>query len=72
MPFRRVLIARGRDEIWYGEEKLAADRELLAGVGLEPQVFEFDGGHEWTDAFRERASRFLAGLAPERVPAPRS
>jgi hypothetical protein len=56
---RRVLIGRGLDEEWYGADKLAADRSLLAARGLEPEVFEYQGGHEWTDAFRRRASRFL-------------
>jgi predicted esterase len=59
LPMRRVLIGRGLDEEWYGVDKLAADRSLLAARGLEPEVFEYQGGHEWTDAFRRRASRFL-------------
>jgi len=59
LPIERVLIGRGFDEEWYGADKLAADRALLAARGLEPEVFEYRGGHEWTDAFRRRAGRFL-------------
>jgi len=58
-PFSRVLIGRGVDEEWYGAEKLAADVMLLSDLGIEPEVFEFKGGHEWTDAFRDRAAAFL-------------
>ena len=59
LPIGRVLIGRGLDEEWYGADKLAVDRALLAARGLEPEVFEYQGGHEWTDAFRRRAGRFL-------------
>lgn len=58
-PFNRALIARGVDEEWYGADKLAADVKLLDGLGVVPEIFEFAGGHEWTDAFRDRAATFL-------------
>lgn len=63
LPFDRVLIGRGRDEEWYSAGKLAEDVALLEAQGLAAQVFEFDGGHEFTDDFREEASRFLRSLA---------
>jgi len=59
MPFSRVLIGRGDEEEWYGPESLAADVERLGRLGITPEVLEYRGGHEWTDAFRQRASAFL-------------
>lgn len=59
LPVGRVLIGRGLDEDWYDTGKLASDRRLLSTLGIEPEVFEYAGGHEWTEAFREAASRFL-------------
>lgn len=59
VPFRRVLIGRGVDEPLYLPEMLAADLELLERLGVEAELFEYPGGHEWTDAFRERAVAFL-------------
>ena len=55
-----VLIGRGSREEWYGEDKLAADRAVLAELGLEHEVCAFEGGHEWGEAFVARARRFLA------------
>jgi len=58
----RVLIGRGADDEWYSEGRLAADRELLAGRGLEVEVCRFAGGHEWSEPFRDAAGRLLAAL----------
>ena len=55
-----VLIGRGSAETWYGEDKLAADQEALAGLGLEHEVCRFAGGHEWGAEMVERARAFLA------------
>lgn len=68
MPFDAVLIGRGTQETWYTHEQLERDVALLEARGVRVTVSEFDGGHEWTDAFRDDASRFLrraAGLGPE-------
>lgn len=62
LPVRRALLGRGAADEWYTPEKLAADRSRLAARGLEPEVCEFSGGHEWTAQFRERASLFLRSL----------
>ncbi len=60
----RALIGRGDSDTWYTAEKQQADLALLAGVGggtgLEAELCEFAGGHEWTDAFRQAAGEFLA------------
>lgn len=63
LPFDKVLIGRGHDEDWYSSEKMAQDVALLETQGLRPEVFEFAGGHEFTDAFRHEAARFLLSLA---------
>jgi predicted esterase len=55
-----VLIGRGRADAWYTAEKLAADRDRLRVAGVEVSVVEFDGGHEWGDAFVVAASAWLA------------
>lgn len=54
-----VLIGRGSREEWYGEDRLAADQEVLGGLGLRHEVCRFEGGHEWGEAFVERARAFL-------------
>jgi predicted esterase len=62
-PFpRRALIARGESDEWYTEERLAADRELLAGRALELRTSTLPGGHEWTDAFRSELGALLAAV----------
>lgn len=63
LPVGRALLGRGATDEWYTPEKLSADRSRLAARGLEPEVCEFSGGHEWTARFRERASDFLRSLA---------
>ena len=54
----RVLIGRGTGDEWYTDEKLKKDLRFLTDV----ETCVFDGGHEWTDEFREAAARFLARL----------
>ena len=61
-----VLIGVGSRDEWYTEEKLAQDVERLRARGAEVEVARFDGGHEWTDEFRKRASLFLRRVAPVR------
>jgi predicted esterase len=56
--FPPVLLARGVRDEWYTDEKFKADLEFL-----EPRTrvtrCVFDGGHEWSDPFREAAGAFL-------------
>jgi predicted esterase len=59
-----VLIGRGLRDDWYTEEKLGIDLQRLDGRGVVPEVVRFEGGHEWTDAFRDAAGAFLARVAP--------
>jgi len=58
-----VLLGRGHAEEWYTAERLAGDVAWLRGIGTDLTVCEYDGGHEWTDVFREAASAFLGRLA---------
>ena len=57
-----VLIGRGRTDTWYTQDRLEADRACLADAGATVETLVFDGGHEWTAAFRAAAGRFLAAL----------
>jgi predicted esterase len=57
-----VLLGRGTGDSWYTAEKLAADRERLQAGGVDVTVVEFDGGHEWGEAFVSAAGRWLAAL----------
>ena len=53
-----VLLSRGVRDEWYTNEKFKDDLRFLEGRTSVTQLV-FDGGHEWTDAFREAASTFL-------------
>lgn len=54
-----VLLGRGSSEEWYDAAKMEHDVELLRGKGVDVRPFVFEGGHEWTNAFRAEAGRFL-------------
>lgn len=56
-----VLLGRGNDDTWFTAEKLEKDLSFLQRVTRVTTCL-FDGGHEWTDAFREAAVTFLAPL----------
>lgn len=59
-PFpERVLLAHGDQDDWYTREKLDADVQLLQAKGIQPDTLTFQGGHTWTDRFREVAGAFL-------------
>jgi predicted esterase len=56
-----LLVARGdRDEL-YTNEKLEKDLKFLRSA-TEVTTCLFDGGHEWTDEFRNAAGAFLRRL----------
>ena len=59
VPLPPVLLGRGTRDEWYTESKEAADRAALAASGARVDLCVFDGGHEWTDAFRSAAAEFL-------------
>jgi predicted esterase len=57
-----VLLATGSADDWYTEPRLVHDLALLRERGVPVEPFLFDGGHRWTDAFADAASRFLARI----------
>jgi predicted esterase len=59
VPLPPMLLGRGTKDEWYSEAKEAADRATLETLGARVDVCVFDGGHEWTDAFRAAAGLFL-------------
>jgi len=54
-----VLVARGTGDEWFSEEKLEKDLNYL---GPTARAFRFEGGHIWTDEFRNAAGEFLRRL----------
>ena len=56
-----ILIGRGTTEDWYTEEKLKKDLSILESL-TKVETYTYQGGHEWTDEFREVAGKFLARL----------
>ena len=58
----RVLIGRGVNDTWYDEDKLGHDLAQLERMGSIVETCVFEGGHEWTDAFRSAAADFLREL----------
>ncbi len=61
-----VLIGAGVRDTWYTATKLAEDEAFLRGRGAPLEVVRFEGGHEWTEEFREAAGRWLARRAGPR------
>jgi hypothetical protein len=59
-----VLIGRGTRDDWYTEAKEAEDRAKLAKIDARVDVCVFDGGHEWTDAFRRPRQQSCAVSQP--------
>lgn len=57
-----ILLGRGERDDWFTPEKLKKDLKVLADAGATVDLFEFDGGHEWTDGFRGRAAEFLRAI----------
>jgi predicted esterase len=61
--FPPALIARGTRDTWYTAEKLESDVACLRQNGTDVQALTFDGGHEWTDVFRQAAGTVLRQAA---------
>jgi predicted esterase len=59
VPLPPILIGRGTTDAWYTEEKQAGDLDALARIGARVTACVFDGGHEWSDAFRAAAGAVL-------------
>ena len=59
-PWPKVLIGVGTKEQWYSGAKLDEDLAFLSKRGIDHSVVRFEGGHEWTEEFRNAAGTFLA------------
>jgi hypothetical protein len=57
-----VLLATGRRDTWFTPARLAEDVAFFAFRGIPHESVAFDGGHEWTDAFRDVVGRWLEHL----------
>lgn len=55
-----VLIGVGSGETWFTDDKVEGDLAFLRGAGADVALVRFDGGHEWTDEFRQAAGRWLS------------
>ena len=55
-----MLIGRGTEDEWYTAEKMNADLESLASLGVVAETRVFAGGHEWTADFYRGCGEFLA------------
>ncbi len=60
----RLLVGRGDRDEWYTPDKFERDKKFLSSKADLVTCF-FDGGHEWSDAFRAAAGKFLAHLAAQ-------
>lgn len=57
--FPPVLLGRGGSEEWYDAVKMEHDVTLLRSKHVDVRPVVFQGGHEWTDEFRNAAGQFL-------------
>jgi predicted esterase len=57
--FPPVLVAAGESDRFYPPAKVEADEAFLDSAGVEFDVFRYRGGHEWTDALRDRVHQAL-------------
>jgi predicted esterase len=61
--FPELLIAVGERDQFYTPPKVAADEALLKAIGVQPDIFRYRGGHEWTDELRQRIHFAIAAWA---------
>jgi predicted esterase len=61
-PWPPVLLGAGVRDPWYDGGKASADEQCLISRGARYDIVRFDGGHEWTDEFREAAGRWLRSV----------
>ncbi|HXI12496.1 MAG TPA: phospholipase [Thermoanaerobaculia bacterium] len=54
-----VLIGSGTLDQFYGEAKSTEDARRLTDAGVAVDLFQFDGGHEWSKQFLNRAGDWL-------------
>ncbi len=62
-PWPPILIATGTRDTWFTPARLAGEVAFLESRQVPHESLVFEGGHEWTDAFREVAGTWLERLA---------
>jgi predicted esterase len=60
--FPDLLIGTGSQDPWYTPSHLKEDQAKIEAVGPKPITLVFEGGHEWTEAFRMQAGVFLEAV----------
>jgi len=58
-PLPLTLIGRGTGDEWFTAEKLDRDVARLRSLAKEVRTLVYEGGHEWSDAYRQAASELL-------------
>jgi predicted esterase len=61
-PLPPVLLGRGTHDAWYTASKQDGDRQVLERLGVRPVICVFEGGHVWSDPFRDAAANLLRRL----------
>jgi hypothetical protein len=56
-----MLLARGKRDAWYTNEKFEKDLKFLKGA-TNVSTMTLDAAHEWTAEFRTAAGQFLRKL----------
>lgn len=56
-----VLIGCGDRDDWYGA-RVESDRKFLESRNIPHTIVRFDGGHEFTPAFRDAAAEWMSSL----------
>ena len=58
-----MLIGVGARDNWYNGARVDADIGFLNARSVPHQVVRFEGGHEFTEEFRQAAGAWLAKLS---------
>jgi predicted esterase len=57
-----TLLARGKTDEWFTAAKMEHDVAILQRISKELRTLEFDGGHGWSDEFRQTAGEVLRSV----------
>jgi predicted esterase len=66
-PWPPVLVATGARDDWYTPARLAADVEVLRGLGADVRQLVHAGGHEWSGELVQEVGGLLLDLVPEEM-----
>lgn len=62
---RKILIARGKKDRFYNQEKWRADIDRINQLNLDYKLCEFDGGHHGNDEYFKTAGEFLKRITED-------